>query len=199
MTFRSSGCIHAIDLILVSILTFTMLGIAKYSKSVTCFDGWPWKWRSNTFLYGLSYLWLQTSYRHDLCIDFDIFEAWDIENVEIYVSQTFDLGTQGHTHFSYDLAHLKLYACYWLDLDVDSNIYYVEEDAILFLDLDYVQLGPGLISLLRLDPLHELFIVQIWYLFCFSFWVFLCAINATWFDLKKTQSLALMIDLDFQG
>ena len=37
----------------------------------------------------------------------------DIKNVElIYVSQTIDLGTQGHTHFSYDLAYLRLYACY---------------------------------------------------------------------------------------
>ena len=39
----------------------------------------------------------------------------------------FDLGTQGHTHFSYDLAYLRLCACYWLDLGVDSNIINVEE------------------------------------------------------------------------
>ena len=36
-----------------------------------------------------------------------------MENVEmIYVSQTFDLGARGHTHFSFDLAYLRLYACY---------------------------------------------------------------------------------------
>ena len=39
------------------------------------------------------------------------------------VTLTFDLGTQGHTHFSYDLAYLRQYACYGLDLGVDSNIF----------------------------------------------------------------------------
>ena len=39
----------------------------------------------------------------------------------------FDLGTQGHTHFSYDFAYLRLYACYWLDLGVDSNILNVKD------------------------------------------------------------------------
>ena len=34
----------------------------------------------------------------------------------------FDLETRGHTHFSYDLAYLRHYASYWLDLGVDSNI-----------------------------------------------------------------------------
>ena len=34
----------------------------------------------------------------------------------------FDLETQGHTHFPYDLAYLRHYASYWLDLGVDSNI-----------------------------------------------------------------------------
>ena len=34
----------------------------------------------------------------------------------------FDLETQGHTHFSNDLAYLRHYASYWLDLGVDSNI-----------------------------------------------------------------------------
>ena len=29
-----------------------------------------------------------------------------------YVSQTVDVETQGHIHFSYDLAYLQLYACY---------------------------------------------------------------------------------------
>ena len=51
--------------------------------------------------------------RHDLCIDSKNFENWDVENVEIiYVSQTFNLETRGHTHFSYDLAYLLLYASY---------------------------------------------------------------------------------------
>ena len=51
--------------------------------------------------------------RHDLCIDSKNFENWDVENVEIiYVSSTFDLETQGHTHFSYDLAYLRHYASY---------------------------------------------------------------------------------------
>ena len=40
---------------------------------------------------------------------------------------TVDLGTQGHTLFSYDLAYLRLYAGYWLDLGVDSNILKVED------------------------------------------------------------------------
>ena len=38
-----------------------------------------------------------------------------MENVEIiHVSQTFDLGTQGHTHFSYDLASSPA-VCYAID------------------------------------------------------------------------------------
>ena len=40
---------------------------------------------------------------------------------------TFDLETQGYTHFSHDLAYLRLYAGYWLDLGVDSNIFNVED------------------------------------------------------------------------
>ena len=45
------------------------------------------------------------------------------KNVENnHVTLTVDLGTQGHTHFSYDLAYLRLYAYYWLNLGVDSNI-----------------------------------------------------------------------------
>ena len=42
------------------------------------------------------------------------FGGLNFENVEIiYVSKTFDLGTQGYTHFCYDLSYLRLYACYW--------------------------------------------------------------------------------------
>ena len=45
-----------------------------------------------------------------------------LTNVEIiYASSTFDLETQCHTHSSYDLAYLRLYASYWLNLGVDSN------------------------------------------------------------------------------
>ena len=40
---------------------------------------------------------------------------------------TFDLETQGHTHSSYDLAYLRHYASYWLDLGVDSNILKVRD------------------------------------------------------------------------
>ena len=39
----------------------------------------------------------------------------------------FDLETQGHTHSSYDLAYLRQYASYWLDLGVDSNILEVRD------------------------------------------------------------------------
>ena len=39
----------------------------------------------------------------------------------------FDLETQGHTHSSYDLAYLRQYASYWLDLGVDSNILKVRD------------------------------------------------------------------------
>ena len=56
----------------------------------------------------------------------------------------FDLGTQGHTHFSYDLAYLRLYAGYWLDLGVDSNIFNVKNlrkpkisQLTLMVDLDF--------------------------------------------------------------
>ena len=64
------------------------------------------------------------------------------KNVEIiYVSQTFDLGTQGHTYFSYDLAYLRLYACYWLDLIVDYNVDDLREPktihSTLMVDLDF--------------------------------------------------------------
>ena len=52
-----------------------------------------------TDLYFLPYLWLYTSYRRDLCVDSNIFEAWDIKNVEInFVSLTVDLETRGHMY-----------------------------------------------------------------------------------------------------
>ena len=38
------------------------------------------------------------------------------------MSLTFDFETQGHTHSSYDLAYLRQYASYKLDLGADSNI-----------------------------------------------------------------------------
>ena len=37
-----------------------------------------------------------------------------------------DLAIQGHALFSCDLAYLRLYACYLLDLGVESNILEVE-------------------------------------------------------------------------
>ena len=65
---------------------------------------------------------------YDLCSDSEIFEAWDIKNVEIiYVSGRFDLGIQDHTDFSYDFAYLRLYAFYWPNLGVDSYIINVED------------------------------------------------------------------------
>ena len=78
-------------------------------------------------------------------MDSNIFEAYDVENVEIvYVSLTFDLETQGHTHSSYDLAYLRQYASYWLDLGVDSNILKVRDlrksisnHLTLMVDLDF--------------------------------------------------------------
>ena len=145
MTFLSSGCIHAADLILVSILTFSKSRISENPKSVT----WPW-WLTLKIKVKHVCVWPFVSlvvniYRHDLCIDFNNFEAWDVENVKtIHVSQTFDLVTQGHTHLSYDLAYLRLYAYYWLDLGVDSNILNVEDlkkpkisHLTLMVDLDF--------------------------------------------------------------
>ena len=58
MTFLISGCIQARHLILVSILTFARSRILKTQIQLPDLDGWPWKWRSNTFVYDLSYLWL---------------------------------------------------------------------------------------------------------------------------------------------
>ena len=56
----------------------------------------------------------------------------------------FDLETQGHTHFSYDLAYLRHYASYWLNLGVDSNIIKVRDlrksilnNLTLMVDLDF--------------------------------------------------------------
>ena len=56
----------------------------------------------------------------------------------------FDLETQGHTHSSYDLAYLRQYASYWLDLGVDSNILKVRDlrksifnHLTLMVDLDF--------------------------------------------------------------
>ena len=80
------------------------------------------------FLHDLSYLRLQTWYEVDLSVDSNIFEIEDIKNVENkHLTLTVDLETQGHTLFSYDLAYLRLYACYWLDLGVESNIFKVED------------------------------------------------------------------------
>ena len=48
-------------------------------------------------------------------------------NKNKHVTLSVDLETQGHTLFSYDLAYLRLYACYLLDLGVESNILKVED------------------------------------------------------------------------
>ena len=80
------------------------------------------------FLHDLSYLRLQTWYEVDLSVDFNIFKIEDIKNNKNkHVTLLVDLETQGHTLFSYDLAYLRLYACYLLDLGVESNILKVED------------------------------------------------------------------------
>ena len=64
----------------------------------------------------------------DLSVDFNIFKIEDIKNSKNkHVTLSVDLETQGHTLFSYDLAYLRLYACYSLDLGVESNILKVED------------------------------------------------------------------------
>ena len=91
-------------------------------------DVWPWKSRSEIFLHDLSYLRLQTWYEVDLSVDFNIFKIEDIENIKNkHVTVSVDLETQGHELFSYDLAYFRLYACYLLDLGVESNILKVED------------------------------------------------------------------------
>ena len=116
MTFLSSDCIHDADLILVSILTFTMSRISEIPQSFT----WPW-WLTLKVKVTIFCMTVHISVcKHDtklILVDFNILEVEDIKNVENnYVALTNDLGTQGHTHFSYDLAYLRLYACYCLDL-----------------------------------------------------------------------------------
>ena len=55
-------------------------------------------------------------------VDFNIFKIEDIKNNKNkHVTLSVDLETQGHTLFSYYLAYLRLYACYLLDLGVESN------------------------------------------------------------------------------
>ena len=79
-------------------------------------------------MHDLSYLRLQTWYEVDLSVDFNIFKIKDIKNNKNkHVTLSDDLETQGHTLFSYDLAYLRLYACYLLDLGVESNILKVED------------------------------------------------------------------------
>ena len=80
------------------------------------------------FLHDLSYLRLQTWYEVDLSVDFNIFKIEDIKNNKYkHVTLSVDLETQGHTLCSYDLVYLRLYACYLLDLGVESNILKVED------------------------------------------------------------------------
>ena len=69
----------------------------------------------------------------------------DIKNIKNkHVTLSADLETQGHTLFSYDLAYLRLYACYLLNLGVESNILKVEDlrksifgHLTLMFDLDF--------------------------------------------------------------
>ena len=53
---------------------------------------WPWKSRSNIILNDLHYLWLNTCYRLDFSIDFNIIEVEELKKSEInYVAMMADL------------------------------------------------------------------------------------------------------------
>ena len=61
-------------------------------------------------------------------MDFNIFKIEDIKNIKNkHVTLSVHLETRGRTLFSYDLAYHRLYACYLLDLGVESNILKVED------------------------------------------------------------------------
>ena len=129
MTFLSSGCIHATDLILVSILTFARSRISENPKSVT----WPWcltlKIKVKHFFAWPFVSPVVNMIQTVIFVSILTFSRSRISKMlkTNHVTLTVDLETQGHTHFSYDLAYLRLYACYWLDLGVDSNILKVED------------------------------------------------------------------------
>ena len=79
-------------------------------------------------MHDLSYLRLQTWYEVDLSVDFNNFNIKDITYIwNKYVTLLVDLETQGQTLFSYDLAYLRLYTCYLLNLGVESNMLKVED------------------------------------------------------------------------
>ena len=83
---------------------------------------------------------------------------------------TVDLETQGHTLFSYDLAYLRLYACYWLDLGVESNIFKVEDlrkfifgYLTLMFDLDFQGQTVFLRIYIIFKVNHHRYIIFLWF------------------------------------
>ena len=99
-------------------------------------------------------------------------EIEDIKNVENkHVTLTVDLETQGHTLFSYDLAYLRLYACYWLDLGVESNIFKVEDlrkfifgYLTLMFDLDFQGQTTFLWIYIIFKVNHHRYIIYSWFI-----------------------------------
>ena len=78
MIFLIFSCVHNTDLILVSILTKSRLGISNKPTLVTRSWRLTWKSRSNWRFYDLNYIWLYTRYILDLhlaCLDGAQFSA----------------------------------------------------------------------------------------------------------------------------
>ena len=80
------------------------------------------------------------------------------------------LKTQGHTLFSYDLAYLRLYACYLLDLGVESNILKVEDlrksisgYLTLMFDLDFQGQTTFLQIYIIFKVSHYRYIIYCWF------------------------------------
>ena len=80
MTLLISGCMHAIDSILVSILTFTMLRILKNQDQSPDLDGWPWLSRSIHFFESNI---ISNVSHHSYIIYFKFFEFLDLDYVKI--------------------------------------------------------------------------------------------------------------------
>ena len=102
----------------------------------------------------------------------NIFEIKDITNVENkHVTLTVDLETQGHALFSYDLAYLRLYVFYWLDLGVESNKLKVEDlrksifgYLTLMFDLDFQGQTTFLQMYIIFKVSHHRYIIYFWFM-----------------------------------
>ena len=122
-------------------------------------------------MYDLSYLRLQTWYEVDLSVDFNIFRIEDIKNNrKKHVTLSVDLKTQGHILFAYDLAYLRLYACYLLNLGVESNILKVEDlrkfmsgYLTLMFDLDFQGQTTFLQIYIIFKVSHYRYIIYFWF------------------------------------